>query len=53
MDKRAKRLIVFAPEEFYPWSDMSEDFDYTALFPISAIKEYSTEFISEIISNMI
>lgn len=35
MDKRAKRLIVFAPEESYPWSDMSEDFENAVFLPMT------------------
>ena len=27
MDKRAKRLVVFAPDELYPWNEMSEDIE--------------------------
>ena len=35
MDKRAKRLIVFAPEESYPWSDMQEDFENAVFLPMA------------------
>ena len=36
MDTMAERLIVFAPEDAYPWSDMAEEIDYAAVVPISA-----------------
>lgn len=36
MDKMAKRLIIFVPEDVYPWSDMAEDFEYASVVPISA-----------------
>ena len=39
MDKMAERLVIFAPEDAYPWSDMAEEFDYAATVPISAVKE--------------
>lgn len=35
MDKSAARLIIFAPEDSYPWSDMADDIDYAAVLPIS------------------
>ncbi len=38
MDKLAERLIIFAPEDAYPWSDMIEDIDYAAFVPISAAR---------------
>lgn len=34
MNQRAKRLIAFAPEESYPWSDMAEDFDRAVFLPM-------------------
>ena len=36
MDKNAERLVIFAPEYAYPWSDMAEEIDYAAVVPISA-----------------
>lgn len=36
MDKMAERLVIFAPEDAYPWSDMAEEIDYAAVVPISA-----------------
>ena len=36
MDKNAERLVIFAPEDAYPWSDMAEEIDYAAVVPISA-----------------
>lgn len=36
MDKMAERLVIFAPEDAYPWSEMSEEIDYAAVVPISA-----------------
>lgn len=38
MDKMAERLVIFAPEDSYPWSDMAEEIDYAAVVPISAAK---------------
>lgn len=38
MNKAAERLIIFAPEDAYPWSDMAEEIDYAAVVPISAAK---------------
>ena len=38
MDKLAERLVIFAPEDAYPWSDMIEDIDYAAFVPISAAR---------------
>ena len=38
MDKMAERLVIFAPEDAYPWSDMAEEIDYAAVVPISAAK---------------
>lgn len=38
MDKMAERLVIFAPEDAYPWSDMAEEIDYAAFVPISAAK---------------
>ena len=36
MDTMAERLVIFAPEDAYPWSDMAEEIDYAAVVPISA-----------------
>ncbi len=36
MNKMAERLVVFAPEDAYPWSEMAEEIDYAAVIPISA-----------------
>ena len=36
MDKNAERLVIFAPEDAYTWSDMAEKIDYAAVVPISA-----------------
>ena len=38
MDMRAKRLVMFAPEDVYPWREIGEDFEYTVLFTISEIE---------------
>lgn len=35
MDQIAERLVIFAPEDAYPWSDMAEEFDYAAVAPFS------------------
>ena len=35
MNKDAKRLIVFAPEDSYPWNDIAEEFDNTAVVSIN------------------
>ena len=35
MDKNAERLVIFAPEDVYPWSDMAEEIDYAAVVPVS------------------
>ncbi len=37
MDMRARRLLIFAPEDVYPWCEIAEEFEYTALLPISAL----------------
>ena len=34
MNKDAKRLIIFAPEDSYPWNDIAEEFDNTAVVSI-------------------
>ena len=34
IDKTAKRLFVFAPEECYPWYDMIEEFEYMCMVSI-------------------
>ena len=34
MDKRAKRILIFAPERCYPWDDMIEDFSNMYLVPV-------------------
>ena len=35
--ERARNVVViFAPEDAYPWSDMAEEIDYAAVVPISA-----------------
>ncbi len=34
MDKRAKRLIVFAPEEAYPWNEIGEEWESTVVLPM-------------------
>ncbi len=52
MDKRAKRLIVFAPEESYPWSDMSEDFE-NAVFLSMAKADGGIDIAREAIINTI
>lgn len=36
MNKDAERLVIFAPEDSYPWSDMAEEIDYAAVVPIAA-----------------
>lgn len=36
MNRDAERLVIFAPEDSYPWSDMAEEIDYAAVVPISA-----------------
>lgn len=38
MNRDAERLVIFAPEDSYPWSDMAEEIDYAAVVPISAAK---------------
>ena len=35
MNKDAKRLIIFAPEDSYPWNDIAEEFDNTAVVSIN------------------
>lgn len=39
MDLIAERLLVFAPEDDYPWSDILSDFIHTASVPISCVKD--------------
>ena len=34
MDKRAKRLIVFAPENSYPWDKIEDEWDNTVVLPM-------------------
>ena len=54
MDKMAERLIIFAPEDVYPWNDMAEEIDYTAVVPVSeagGCAELNRDFILEIICN--
>lgn len=34
MDKRAKRLVVFAPDDLYPWNEMSEDLENAVFLPM-------------------
>lgn len=34
MDKRARRLFIFAPEGCYPWDDISENFEQCAVFSV-------------------
>ena len=48
MDERARRLVVFAPEDAYPWCDIVEEFDYCAVCPISTV-----EVCSDIILNLL
>lgn len=48
MDRRAKRLVVFAPEDAYPWCEIAEEFEDTALVPISVV-ENGSEIIKEAI----
>lgn len=36
MDPRAERLIIFAPEDAYPWTDISDEFRNTAVVSIEA-----------------
>jgi len=36
MDKMAERLIVFAPQDAYPWSDMEAEIRNAAFVPITA-----------------
>ena len=36
MNKDAERLVIFAPEDSYPWSEMAEEIDYAAVVPIKA-----------------
>jgi len=38
MDQRYKRLIIFVPEDAYPWTDMNNEIDYTTFVPISATR---------------
>ena len=38
MDTMAERLIIFAPEDAYPWSDMVEEIPFAAFVSISAAK---------------
>lgn len=52
MDKKAERLIIFAPQDAYPWSDMAEEIDYAAVVPISA-DEGGAEVGRDIIINTI
>ena len=34
MDKRAKRLIIFAPEDSYPWNEIAEEWEGTVVLPM-------------------
>ncbi len=34
MDKRAKRLIVFAPEDSYPWNEIQDEWESTVVLPM-------------------
>lgn len=52
MDKRAKWLFVFAPEGYYPWDDMSEDFEQGVFIAVeegSGLSDISAEKMLDII----
>ena len=56
MDKSAKRLFIFAPEECYPWYDISEDFEYMCLVPVergSGFSDVSSDVMLEVLFNTI
>jgi hypothetical protein len=55
MDNSAKRLLIFAPEE-YPWSEIADDWNNTLFFPSEAgegLEEFEFEEILNTIANSI
>lgn len=51
-DKRAKRLLIFAPEGCYPWDYIGEDFEQCAFSPVEkglGLSDISAEIILDII----
>jgi hypothetical protein len=53
MENSAKRLIIFAPEE-YPWSDIADDWNNTLFFPSTAgegLQEWEMDEIIATIAN--
>lgn len=52
MDPRAERLIIFAPEDAYPWTDISDEFRNTAVVSIEAAAGGSDIGESTIISTI-
>ena len=54
MNKNAERLVIFAPEDAYPWSDMAEEIDYVAVVPVSeggGCAELNRDLILEVLCN--
>jgi len=53
MENSAKRLLIFAPEE-YPWSDITDDWNHTLFFPSEAgegLQEWEMDEIIATIAN--
>ncbi|SFI90577.1 vWA domain-containing protein [Amycolatopsis sacchari] len=53
MENSAKRLLVFAPEE-YPWTDIADDWNHTLFFPSTAgegLEEWEMDEIIATIAN--
>lgn len=53
MENSAKRLLIFAPEEF-PWSDIADDWNHTLFFPSTAgegLEEWEMDEIIATIAN--
>ena len=54
MNKNAERLVIFAQEDAYPWSDMAEEIDYVAVVPVSeggGCAELNRDLILEVLCN--
>jgi hypothetical protein len=53
MENSAKRLLIFAPEE-YPWSDIADEWNHTLFFPSTAgegLEEWEMDEIIATIAN--
>jgi hypothetical protein len=53
MEESAKRLLIFAPEE-YPWTDIADDWNHTLFFPSTAgegLEEFEMDEIIATIAN--